>query len=171
MTAAAPAADTRSGGTAGSPSPLSFAYHRAVAPMLWMLVAIGTIELVVVHVLVSLWRPVIGLLLSMASALALGWLVWAILMMKRRPVTITQDELVMQVGTIARLRIPLHQVAGLRTSWDAAAVRHRSVLNLGLLAYPNVVVDLAAPRPGRRGITAIAHRLDDPVAFAAALER
>ncbi len=119
----------------------------------------------------SLWRPAVSLLLSATSALALGWLVWAVLMMKRRPVSITADELVMQAGAIARVRIPLGQIAGLRTSWDAAAVKHRSVLNLGLLAYPNVVVDLVEARPGRRGIMAVAHRLDDPVAFAAALER
>ncbi len=51
MTAAAPSSSARSGVAADPPSPLHFAYHRSVAPMLWMLVAIGTIELVVVHVL------------------------------------------------------------------------------------------------------------------------
>lgn len=47
-------------------------------------------------------------------------------------------------------------------------MKQRSVLNLALLAYPNLVVDLVAPLPGRRGITTIVHRLDDPAAFAAA---
>jgi hypothetical protein len=42
-------------------------------------------------------------------------------------------------------------------------------MNLALIAYPNVVVDLVDPLPGRRGIRAIAHRLDDPHGFADAL--
>ena len=33
------------------------------------------------------------------------------------------------------------------------------------------VVDLRAPRPGRRAVRAVAHRLDDPGGFAAALNR
>jgi len=170
VTAAAPAAMLPAG-KAGAPPPHCFAYHRAVAPMLWMLVAIGGVELLVVHLLVSLWLPVLGLLLSLASAASIAWLVHAIVSMKRRPVEIAGGTLVMQVGTIRQVRVPVDQIAGLRDHWDAAALKQPGLLNLALLAYPNVMVDLAAPLPGRRGITAIAHRLDDPVAFAAALER
>ena len=47
------------------------------------------------------------------------------------------------------------------------------MLNLSLLAYPNVLVVLAEPVAGRRGrpIRAIAHRLDDPSAFVEAVNR
>lgn len=45
------------------------------------------------------------------------------------------------------------------------------MLNLGLIAYPNVLVELAEPvRRRRRAIRAVAHRFDDPAAFIAALE-
>jgi hypothetical protein len=44
-------------------------------------------------------------------------------------------------------------------------------MNLAMLSYPNVIVDLAEPiARGRRSIRHIAHRLDDPVGFVAALD-
>ena len=150
---------------------LQFAYHRVVAPLLWMLVAIGSVELVVTHVLLSFWSRPAALVLSAVTLIALGWLVRGILAMRTRPVLLDGNRLVMRVGTISSVDIPLGASSGLRTSWDAAAIRERSVLNLALVAYPNVVVDLREPRPGRRGIRAIAHRLEDPAAFAMALER
>ncbi len=36
---------------------MTFAYHRAVTPMLWAFVAIAGIELIVDHLLVALWKP------------------------------------------------------------------------------------------------------------------
>jgi hypothetical protein len=49
-------------------------------------------------------------------------------------------------------------------------VKERSVLDLGLLAYPNVLVELSEPVERRTGrqTTAVAHCLDDPNGFAAA---
>jgi hypothetical protein len=45
------------------------------------------------------------------------------------------------------------------------------VLNLALIAYPSVLLDLDPPLPGRRAPTrTIAHRLDDPSGFGAAVE-
>ena len=150
---------------------LRFPYHAAVAPMMWMLVAIGTVELAVTHVLLSFWSRPVAIGLSLVTLGGLAWIVRVIVSMRNRPVLLGADRLVMQVGTMRSVSVPLAQVAGLRPAWNAAAVKHRSVLNLALLAYPNVVVDLVAPLPGRRGVVAIAHRLDDPAAFAAALER
>jgi hypothetical protein len=41
------------------------------------------------------------------------------------------------------------------------------VLNLALLSYPNILVELREPLAVRRGrmVTAVAHRLDDAAAF------
>jgi hypothetical protein len=49
-------------------------------------------------------------------------------------------------------------------------LKSRSVLNLALIAYPNVIVDLKSPvLTGRgrftRSISAVAHKFDDPAAF------
>ncbi len=150
---------------------LRFAYHRAVAPMIWMLVACGTVELIVTHALIAFWKREVALALSLLTLCALGWLVRGIMLMKGRPVLLGEGRLLMRSGSIACVDIPLEAVEGLRPSLDTGETKRRTVLNLALLAYPNTVVDLNAPLPGRRGITTIAHRLDDPAAFASALER
>ncbi len=150
---------------------LRFDYHRAVAPMVWMLVACGTIELIVTHVLLAFWFPTAALILSLLTLAGLGWLVRGLLLMKHRPVLLGGGRLVMRTGSIGCVDIPLDAIAGIRPSIDGVAMKRRSVINLAMLAYPNVVVDLIAPLPGRKGITTIAHRLDDPAAFVSALER
>ena len=148
--------------------PLQFSYHRAVAPLVWALVAVGIVELTVTHLLVALWSHSAALLLSLVTLGGLGWLVRGLLTIKHRPVLLYRDRLVLRAGTIGRVDIPLSNIAGLRPSIEREAMKRRSVLNLALLAYPNLVVDLIAPLPGRRGIVTIVHRLDDPAAFAAA---
>lgn len=111
------------------------------------------------------------MLLSLASLIAIGWIVRAILSMRRMPVLLTDQTLTMRVGRIRTVEVPIAQIAGLRDTWTAADLKRRSVLKLSLVAYPNVVIDLAMPLPGRRGTMTIAHRLDDPAAFASAVER
>lgn len=150
----------------------TFDYHRSVAPMLWVMVAIASIELVIVHALIAMWRPGVALLLSGATLASIVWLVRGIHAFRRLPVTLDDDTLVMRTGTLKRIAIPVKDIAGLRDRWDAAAVKQRTTLNLAMIAYPNVIVDLAVPqRVGRRSIQAVAHRLDDRAAFVAALER
>lgn len=140
--------------------------------MMWVLVALSSIELLVVHFMVSLlWSRTAALILSIITVLGIGWLIWVIASMRRLPVLIDAEWLTMRAGRLKGVTIPMAQVRGLKRAWDAAVIKDRSVLNLALIAYPNVVVDLTAPLPGRRGITAIAHRLDDPAGFVAAIER
>lgn len=147
----------------------AFFYHRAIAPMLWVFVALASVELVVVHLFLSHWVPTAALILSALTLASVAWLVRAILRFPRLPVLLAPDALVMRVGTLKALTIPLTDVAGLRDAWDAEALRSRDVLNLALIAYPNVVIDLRRPHGRRRPVMAIAHRLDDPTAFVAAL--
>jgi hypothetical protein len=67
--------------------------------------------------------------------------------------------------------VPVGQIAGLRATWDAAALKQRGVVNLALVSWPSVVIDLDPPVPTRRGrqVHAVAHKLDDPAAFHAAI--
>ncbi len=147
----------------------SFAYYRAVAPMMWVFVGLASIELIVVHLLVAMWRPWVALALSALSLLSILWLVSVIRSFKRLPVVIEDDRLVMRVGTLKRIDVPRDQVKGLRETWDAADLKARGVHKLSLIAYPNVVIDIDPP-VGRRGrVRAIGHRLDDPARFAPAL--
>ena len=151
-------------------APQAFAYHRSVAPLMWVLVAIASVELLVSHFLVALlvgWT--VALVLSALTLASVIWLVTVIAAMRRLPVLLDDRTLTMRAGSLKQVVVPLANVAGLRGSWDAAAVKERSVKNLALISYPNIVVDLKEPLADRRGTRAIAHRLDDPEAFASAL--
>ena len=150
----------------------TFAYHRSIAPMMWVLVAIASVELLVTHLLVALLvGKMVALALSAATLAAVIWLVTVIAAMRRLPVLLDDHTLAMRAGSFKQVVVPLTNVAGLRASWDAAAVKERTVRNLALISYPNIIVDLKEPLADRRGTRAIAHRLDDPAAFTLAVER
>lgn len=150
-------------------APAEFAYHRSVAPMLWVLAALSGIELATAHLLLAHWSRTAAIVLSAATLAGVGWLVGGITSMRRRPVLLDGERLLMRAGWLKRAEAPLADVAGLVEGWDGALVRARGTLNLALVAYPNVVVALRRPLPGRRKVVRLAHRLDDPAAFADAL--
>ncbi|MCW4461145.1 hypothetical protein OK349_05450 [Sphingomonas sp. BT-65] len=152
------------------PPGAAFSYHRAVAPMLWILVGLMVVETAVVHLLVALWSGRAALILSLFSLAALVWLILLIRSFKRRPVLLDSASLTWRIGSLRSLTVPRAQVAGLRPDWTLADLKHAGVLNGALLAYPNIVITLDPPaRMGRRTVRYLAHRLDDPAAFAAAL--
>ncbi|GAA4222358.1 hypothetical protein GCM10022253_30670 [Sphingomonas endophytica] len=149
----------------------AFSYHRAIAPMMWMLVALMAVEMLVVHALLAFWWPRVALVLTLVSLGTMAWLVRAIRSFRHLPVLIDGDRLVLRAGRLRSVTVERARIVGLRaTEWTHAETRAREVLNLALIAFPNVWIDLAEPLAiGRRRIVAVAHRLDDPAAFAAAL--
>jgi hypothetical protein len=139
--------------------------------MMWVLVGIASVELVVVHFLLALWWPWLALVLSAFSLATILWLVSAIRSFRSLPVLIDGDRVILRAGRLKGVEISPTNIAGLRGRWDAAALKEPGVFNVALIAYPNVVVDLRAPvSVGRRTVRSVAHRLDDPAAFAAAIE-
>jgi hypothetical protein len=87
------------------------------------------------------------------------------------PIALDGRRLTMRTGRRMAITLDLDEIAAFRTSWDSEAIKRKSVLNLALVAWPNVVFDLREPRKVRRRriISTIAHRLDDPAAFHAAI--
>lgn len=154
-------------------APLAFAYDRGLAPLLWVFAFIMAAELLVTHLLVSaLWSQTAALIFSALSLAALVWTLLFIRSLKRRPVLVDADSVTMRVGSLKSVRVPAGSIAGLRTSWPREELKQRGVLNLALINYPNVMLDLDPPLPARkRPLTAIAHRLDDPAGFMAAIGR
>ena len=139
--------------------------------MMWVLVAIASVELVVVHFLLALLWPWLALVLSAFSLATILWLVSAIRSFRSLPVLVDGDRIILRAGRLKGVEVAPMNVAGLRGSWDAAALKEPGVFNLALIAYPNVVVDLRVPIPvGRRTVRSVAHRLDEPAAFAAAIK-
>ncbi len=151
---------------------MNFAYHRSLAPMMWVLFALVLIETAVVHLLVALWSPVVALILSLGSVAAVIWLVSLIRSFRARPVRIADGRLHWPAGRLRALEIDVKQIAGLRSEWDADLLKARTCFNAALIAYPNIVIELTAPvAMGRRQVERIAHKLDDREAFVAALSR
>jgi hypothetical protein len=149
---------------------VDFPYHRGLAPMMWMFVILAAAELAIVHFLVSLWNITAALVLSGLTLASIAWMVALIRSFRRLPVRIGDGRLVLRAGFMTRLETPLDNVAGVHTHWDGAALKAPNLLNLALLAYPNVIVDFVQPIPrGRKLIRAVAHRFDDPAAFIRAL--
>jgi hypothetical protein len=138
--------------------------------MMWAFVSLAVAELIVVHFLVALWRPWIAVVLSLLSLVVILWLVSVIVSFRRLPVLIDGERLVMRVGTLRSIEVPIGAVTGVRNDWSAEALKASGVVNLALLAYPNILVDLEASAVRRRRrIIAVAHRLDDPAGFTRAL--
>lgn len=151
--------------------PLAFAYDRALAPLMWAFACIVTVELFVTHLLVAtLWSHVAAWILSAISLATLVWVIRFIRSLKRLPVLVDDDGVTIRVGSLKSVRVPAGHIAGLRTAWPREELQQRGVLNLALINYPNIMLDLDPPLPGRRRpIKAVAHRLDDPAGFAAAI--
>jgi hypothetical protein len=150
----------------------AFSYSRALAPLLWAFACLVALELAVVHLLVgALWNPVAAWVLSAISLATLVWVALLIRSLPRLPVLVDEAGVTMRVGSLKAVRIPAAQIAGLRINWPPEALKGRGVLNLALINYPNVMLDLAPPLPGRRAVHAVAHRLDDPAGFVAAVQQ
>ena len=75
----------------------------------------------------------------------------------------------LRAGRLKAVDVPLDQIAEIRTQWVGEELKARDAVNLALIAYPNIVVELRSPiRARRRLIQRIGHRFDDPSAFQAA---
>lgn len=156
----------------GDEPALAFAYHRSLSPMLGVLLGIAIVETFVVHVIaMALWGWRAALVLMVIDLSAVIALVGLLRSFRRLPVTLANGRLTMRAGWLKSVVIDAGEIAGLRGHWDTAAIKRRDVLNLALVAWPNVVLDLRHPVGRRRTVKAIAHRLDDPEAFRAALAR
>lgn len=149
---------------------MDFPYHRGLAPMMWMFVLLAAAELAIVHFLVSLWSVPAALILSVLTLASIVWMIALIRSFRRLPVRIEGDRLVLRAGFMIRVETSLGNVAGIRAHWDGAALKVPDLLNIAMLAYPNIIVDFVQPVPHRRKLFhAVAHRLDDPASFIRAL--
>ncbi|WP_374943383.1 hypothetical protein [Sphingomonas sp.] len=151
---------------------MQFAYHRSLGPTIGVLLGIAIVEMLVVHLVVmALFGGTAAIVAGVLDLSLVIALIGLLRSFRRLPVTIADGVLTMRAGALRSVAVPVGQVAGLRSSWDAAAMKERGVLNLALASWPNVVVDLSAPVPGhRRPVHAVAHKLDDPAGFAAAID-
>jgi hypothetical protein len=148
-----------------------FGYHKHLVPIFSVLLFLQVMEIGVVHLLVSLVSPTAALILFVLSDLALVYLIGLLKSFRLRPVLAGEDGIRVRTGILIDRFVAWEDVAAIRTSFSSEQVKSRSTENAALLAWPNLIVELAVPAErqsplGRtRRIEAIAFRLDDPAAF------
>jgi hypothetical protein len=138
--------------------------------MMWVFLALSGIELAVVHLVVSGFSRTVALALSVVSLAGIAWMVALIVSFGRLPVVIGEGRVLLRVGYLRSIDVPLANIAAIRRHWDGDALKAPGTVNLALIAYPNLLIDLDPPLPGRRReVRAVAHKLDAPDAFLEAL--
>ena len=138
--------------------------------MLWAFVALATIELLVVHLVVSSHWHRAAWPLSAITGLSLLWIVRWVRSFRRLPHRLTENELILNLGSLRSVTVPLSSIAAVHDQWDAAVLRDKATLSLSPIAYPNRMIELDPPLAiKRRALSRIAFRVDDPAAFDAAL--
>jgi hypothetical protein len=140
--------------------------------MIGVLLGIAVVEMLVVHlVIVAAVGWIAAIVVGIIDVAVIAYLALLLQSFKRMPVTLSADVLTMRTGFLKSVVVPVAQIAGCRRNWDADALKQESVVSLALIGWPNVWLELDLPVPRRRGkpISAIAHKLDDPVAFHAAI--
>lgn len=147
----------------------TFANHRGVVPMLWVFVVLGACELVGVHLLLGLWSRTAAWVMTGLSLLTMIWLVRWVRSWKRYPHELWPDRLRLHAGSLRRIDVPLSNIARIGGALSADILKAPGTRNLVPIAYPNRLIELTAPLPGRRATQRIAIRLDDPAAFDAAI--
>jgi hypothetical protein len=156
----------------GPPGIRTFAYHRGLAPMIGVILGLALVETFVVHIVaMGLWGWKVALALGLIDLSVVVALVAMLRSFRAMPVELDGRRLTMRTGRKMAITLDIDDIAGFRTSWDSDAIKRKTTLNLALAAWPNVVFDLREPRKVRRRriISTIAHRLDDPAAFHAAI--
>lgn len=151
---------------------MTFSYRRSHVPMLSVFLALALLETGVVHLLVAAWWGTIAAIVCASVDLSMVVTLIALLRsIGRRPVTLEGRRLTLHMGFLRRAELDVDDIAGFRERWSNADLKAPDMLNMALLAWPNIVFDLAAPIDHKgKAINAIAHSLDDPAGFRAAID-
>jgi hypothetical protein len=152
-----------------------FPCHRQLAPMLWALIAIGLVEIGLVHLFVWHWNRPLALAVGAISLAALLFLVALSLSFRSRPIEMRRGGLRIRAGLLLDIEVPLAEIAFAQSGAAPADYMAGSLLKASLLASPNVIVllrrdiDLLAPFGRKRRVHAVALAVDEPTRFLMAL--
>ena len=153
-----------------TPGEQRFANHRGIEPLLWAFVALATIEVLVVHLVVSSHWHRAAWPLTTVTGLSLLLIVRWVRSFRRLPHRLSERELVLNLGLLRSVTVPLSSIAAVRDQWDGEVLRDKATLSLSPIAYPNRMIELDPPLAGKRcALRRIAFRVDDPGAFDAAI--
>ncbi len=162
----------RWGGAADVPADArAFGYHRHLTPMCAALLVLSAVEVAVYHLLLAHWSRGAALVLFVLSDVGFVYLLGLTKSLRYRPILLTPDSVRVRAGFLIDRTIPLSAIAAVEAEVRGEEMRDPATLNAALLAWPNVVLRLATPLPGRRLLRAVppvervAFRLDEPASF------
>ena len=164
---------------AGEPGPSSFTCHRKIAygAVVIAVMMAGTVELVAVHLLVSLWSPLVAWILTGISAYALLWVIGDSHAIRLRPIELSASTLHIRLGLRWTMDVPLDSIVKVGTIDRALPRRTPAYLKAVLLGAPNTRIELSAPAEAlgpyglTRRVTTIDLQLDEPAGLRAALKK
>jgi len=112
------------GGSRGAPSGAeTFGVRRqsGYGPVLVALLFALTAEAIAVHLLVRHWSPVAAWILTGLTAYAVVWLIGDFRALGRRPILLTDQELVVRLGLRWTVRVPLARIQAVRVSGSSGS--------------------------------------------------
>ena len=148
-----------------------FTRHRYELPLLGAFFAVAAVELLAIHLLVSLWSRSAAWLLSALTLFALVQIGLLVHGMIKWPTVINESGITVRHGRRGEIFIPLTQVARVEDVAFRPQEKGPHAFRATIFAQPNVAIQLTEPLVrGRRRLERIAMRLDDPTAFHAMLQ-
>ncbi|WP_343529051.1 hypothetical protein [Sphingomonas sp.] len=147
-----------------------FGYDRHLRPMMIALLCLSCIEIGVTHLLVAHWSRTAALILFAISDVSLLYLIGLIKSLRLSPVLLTDSGVRVRAGFLVDRTIPYDAISDVAANPDGATVRAEDSWNIALLAWPNLMLDLARPQPPRSRwhrtpVRRVAFRLDEPAPF------
>lgn len=116
---------------------------RAWGGIAFALGMVLVVEIVVVHILVSLWSATLAWVLTALGIYSLLWLVGDFRALVLRPSLLTHDTLRLRIGMRWAADVPLSQVQSIRAYTPADS--NRPIPRLTVVGEPRHVLELAAP--------------------------
>ncbi|RZK62358.1 MAG: hypothetical protein EOO59_02770 [Hymenobacter sp.] len=155
-----------------SQTPFSTYRNSGFVALLATLAGLSAVEMTAVHLVVARWHPYLAWGLTAASGYSVLWLLAHGQAVRRRPVLVAGQTLVLRVGFCWHTTLKFEQIAAVQLIADAPAARP-GLLNTAklLLTPPNVLLTLAAPQVVRgpfglrRVVSRLAFYVDEPAAL------
>ena len=156
--------------------PLAFGAARSELPIMYVFLALASVELLVVHFLMGLWSPAAAWVLSALTLLGGAQIIRIVQQIKHRPTLVTERSLLVRTGDRADLDLPWSSLASVDPIGFGPKPAGPDVLDTTFFAHPNVGITLAKPfarrKLGRdRRVRIVALRVDEPDVFIDAVKR
>lgn len=155
-----------------APDGSNFTYHRRNSPRLLLTVLLFPllVETIGIHLLIALWSPTISWIATALSAYLCVQLLAHFKAMSVRPITLTDDSLMLRCGILGDMLIPRGCIKRV-SAVDNERTEGLDLLPLGALSQANVQIELSEPATAyglygiRKQIRLVRITVDDPVAF------